>query len=136
MDIRQSIILFAQKGITYEDPNYYNAIVLINALGGMELNSIMIKELRQNLGITYSANMSIISNKHGNAIIGFISTDSSTASKAISAVKDILSRIKKEGIDKQLFKDVKIRLINNLTFFLFNNTNIAMFVLLNRKKVR
>ncbi len=128
MDIPKSIILFAQKGITYEDPNYYNAIVLINALGGMELNSIMIKELRQNLGITYSANMSIISNKHGNAIIGFISTDSSTASKAISAVKDILSRIKKEGIDKQLFKDVKIRLINNLTFFLFNNTNIAMLL--------
>lgn len=36
MDIPQSVILFAQKGIDYEDPNYYNASVLINALGGMD----------------------------------------------------------------------------------------------------
>lgn len=50
MDIPQSVILFAQKGIAYEDLNYYNASVLINALGGMSLNSILMKELRQNLG--------------------------------------------------------------------------------------
>jgi len=66
MDIPQSVILFAQKGIAYEDPNYYNAGVLIDALGGMRLNSILMTELRQNLGITYGVYASIISNKHGN----------------------------------------------------------------------
>jgi len=129
MDIPQSVILFAQKGIAYEDPNYYNASVLINALGGMSLNSILMKELRQNLGITYGISASNITNKHGNVISGFISTDSSTASKAISAVKDTFSRIKKEGIDEQLFKDAKTSLVNNLTFsFLSNNANTAMLL--------
>ncbi|QKX02004.1 M16 family metallopeptidase [Wolbachia endosymbiont of Dirofilaria (Dirofilaria) immitis] len=128
INIPQSIILFAQKGITYEDPNYHNAVVLINALGGMELNSVMMKKLRQNLGITYSINMSIISNKHGNTIIGFMSTDNSTANKAISTVKNTLSRVKKEGINEQLFKDVKNSLINNLVFSLSNNTNTAMLL--------
>ncbi|WCR58062.1 M16 family metallopeptidase [Wolbachia endosymbiont of Ctenocephalides felis wCfeJ] len=125
MDIPQSVILFAQKGIAYDDRNYYNASVLINALGGMGLNSIMMKELRQNLGITYGVSASIISNKHGNAIAGFMSTDSSTASKAISAVKDTFSRIKKEGIDEQLFKDTKVSMINSHVFSMFNNNNIA-----------
>ncbi len=125
MDIPQSVILFAQKGIAYEDPNYYNAGVLIDALGGMRLNSILMTELRQNLGITYGVYASIISNKHGNIISGFISTDSSTAGKAISAVKDTFSRIKKQGIDEQLFKDAKIGLVNNLVLFLSNNTNTA-----------
>ncbi|MGL9757406.1 MAG: M16 family metallopeptidase [Wolbachia sp.] len=129
MDIPQSVILFAQKGIAYEDPNYYNASVLINALGGMSLNSILMKELRQNLGITYGVSALNVPNKHGNIISGFMSTDSSTASKAISAVKDTFSRIKKEGIDEQLFKDTKISLVNNFTFsFLSNNVSIAMLL--------
>ncbi|UPA55273.1 insulinase family protein [Wolbachia pipientis] len=128
MDIPQSVILFAQKGIAYEDPNYYNADVLIDALGSMRLNSILMTELRQNLGITYGVYASIIPNKHGNIIYGFMNTDSSTAGKAISAVKDTLSRIKKEGIDEQLFKDAKTSLVNNFTFFLSNNTNIAMLL--------
>ncbi|CQD07879.1 peptidase, M16 family [Wolbachia endosymbiont of Culex quinquefasciatus JHB] len=126
MDIPQSVILFAQKGIAYEDPNYYNASVLINALGGMSLNSILMKELRQNLGITYGVSARNVPNKHGNIVSGFMSTDSSTASKAISAVKDTFSRIKEEGIDEQLFKDAKTSLVNNLIFsFLSNNANTA-----------
>ncbi|QIT36349.1 M16 family metallopeptidase [Wolbachia endosymbiont of Brugia pahangi] len=128
MNIPQSVIFFAQKGIAYEDPDYYSASVLINALGGMGLNSILMKELRQNLGITYGVFAHIIPNKHGNAIVGNMSTDSSTAGKAILAVKDTLSRIKREGIDEQLFKDAKTILVNNLTFFLSNNTNTAMLL--------
>ncbi|MGL9732313.1 MAG: M16 family metallopeptidase [Wolbachia sp.] len=128
MDIPQSVIIFAQKGMAYEDPNYYNASVLIDALGGMGLNSILMKELRQNLGITYGISASIIPKKHGSAILGFMSTDSSTTSKAISAVKDVLSKVKKEGIDEQLFNDTKTSLVNNLTFFLSNNTNTAILL--------
>ncbi|MGL9725914.1 MAG: M16 family metallopeptidase [Wolbachia sp.] len=126
MDIPQSVILFAQKGIAYEDPNYYNASVLINALGGMSLNSILMKELRQNLGITYGISANNISNKHGNVIFGSVSTDNSTVDKAILALKDTFSRIKKEGINEQLFKDAKINLVNDLIFsFLSNNANTA-----------
>ncbi|MDM8335204.1 M16 family metallopeptidase [Wolbachia pipientis] len=125
MDIPQSVILFAQKGIAYEDPNYYNASVLINALGGMGLNSILMKELRQSLGITYGIDANIISNKHGNAIGGSMSTDGSTAGKAISAVKNTLSRIKKEGINEQLFKGTKVSMVNSYIFSMFNNNNVA-----------
>ncbi|MGL9717848.1 MAG: M16 family metallopeptidase [Wolbachia sp.] len=125
MEIPQSVIFFAQKGIAYDDPNYYNASVLINALGGMGLNSILMKELRQNLGITYGIGASIIPNRHGNAIAGNMNTDSSTAGKAIAAVKDTLSRVKREGIDEQLFKDVKVSIINSYVFSTFNNNNIA-----------
>ncbi len=125
MDIPQSVILFAQKGIAYEDPNYYNASVLINALGGMGLNSILMKELRQNLGITYGVYASIIPNKHGNVIAGSINTDSSTASQSISAIKDTLSKVRKEGIDEQLFRDTKISMVNSYVFSMFNNNSIV-----------
>jgi len=124
MDIPQSVIFFAQKGIAYDDPNYYNAIVLINALGGMSSNSALMHELRQNLGITYGINASIISNKHGNVIAGALSTDNSTVDQAISAVKDVFNKVKKEGIDEQLFKDTKVSVINSYTFSMFNNDGI------------
>lgn len=124
MDIPQSVIFFAQKGIAYDDPNYYNAIVLINALGGMSLNSVLMRELRQNLGITYSINASILNNKHGNIIAGALSTDNSTADQAISAVKDVFNKVKKEGLDEQLFKDTKVSVINSYIFSMFNNDGI------------
>ncbi len=134
MDIPQSIICFAQKGIAYEDPDYYNAQVLIYVLGSIGLNSILMKELRQNLGITYFVYANNIPNKHGNIISGIVSTDNSTAGKAISAVKDTLSRIKKEGIDEQLLNDAKINIVNNFIFScLSNNANTA--ILLNGMQV-
>ncbi|TVS92228.1 insulinase family protein [Wolbachia pipientis] len=128
MDIPQSVILFAQKGIAYEDPDYYSAQVLVNALGGMGLNSVLVKELRQNLGITYGISASMASYTHANIIAGGLSTDSSTASQSISAIRDTLSRIKKEGVDEQLFKDTKISMVNNFVLFLSNNTNTAMLL--------
>ncbi|MDX5462116.1 MAG: pitrilysin family protein [Wolbachia endosymbiont of Tetragnatha montana] len=128
MDIPQSVILFAQKSIAYEDPDYYSAQVLVNALGGMGLNSVLMKELRQNLGITYGISASMASYTHANIIAGGLSTDSSTASQSISAIRDTLSRIKKEGVDEQLFKDTKISMVNNFVLFLSNNTNIAMLL--------
>ncbi|WP_250296334.1 M16 family metallopeptidase [Wolbachia endosymbiont of Oedothorax gibbosus] len=128
MDIPQSVILFAQKGIAYEDPDYYSAQVLVNALGGMGLNSVLMKELRQNLGITYGISASMASYTHANIIAGGLSTDSSTASQSISAIRDTLSRIKKEGVDEQLFKDTKISMVNNFVLFLSNNTNTAMLL--------
>ncbi len=128
MDIPQSIICFAQKGIAYEDPDYYNAQVLIYVLGSTGLNSILTKELRQNLGITYFVYANNIPNKHGNIISGLVSTDNSTAGKAISAVKDTLSRIKKEGIDEQLLNDAKINIVNNFVFLYSNNANTAILL--------
>ncbi len=52
-------------------------------------NSILMKELRQNLGITYGVYASIILNKHGNIMIGSLSTDSSTQSINISGKRYI-----------------------------------------------
>lgn len=124
MDIPQNVIFFAQKGIAYDDPNYYNAVVLINALGGMSLNSVLMRELRQNLGITYSISTMILNNKHGNIIAGSLSTDSSNANMAILAIKEVFNKIKKEGIDQQLFKDTKVSVANSYIFSMFNNNDI------------
>lgn len=124
MDVPQNVIFFAQKGIAYDDPNYYNAVVLINALGGMGLNSVLMRELRQNLGITYNINTTIINHKHGNIIAGSVSTDSSTAVRAISAIKEVFNKVKREGIDEQLFKDTKVSVTNSYIFSMFNNNDI------------
>jgi zinc protease len=126
MDISQNIIHFAQRGISYDDPNYYNAIVLINALGGgMGLNSLLMSTLRESLAMTYGIYLVMVSNKHGNIIYGSTSTNSDCATKAISVIRDTLNMVKVDGIDKQLFQDTKINLINSHIFSMFTNENIA-----------
>lgn len=126
MDIPQSVIFFAQKGVAYDDPNYYNALVLINALGGMSLNSVLMREIRHNLGVTYSINASNLPCKHGASIIkGSLGTDPSTAEKAVLAVKEVFNKVKKEGINEQLLKDTKTSVINAHIFSTFTNNDIV-----------
>lgn len=83
------------------------------------------KELRQNLGITYGIGAGIVSNNHRNIIFGSTGNDSSSADIAISAAKDTLSRVKREGIDEQLFNNAKVSIINSYIFSAFNSNNIA-----------
>ncbi|MDN5247619.1 MAG: pitrilysin family protein [Wolbachia endosymbiont of Tyrophagus putrescentiae] len=125
MDIPQSVIFFAQKGIAYRDPNYYNAVVLVNALGGVGLNSLLMREIRENLGITYGVRANIVNHKYGNIIAGSLNTDNTTADKAILAVKEVFNRVQQEGINEQLFKDTKISVANSYTFSMFNNNDIV-----------
>lgn len=124
MNIPQSVILFAQKGLAHDDSNYYNAVVLINALGGIGLNSLLMNELRQNLGITYGVNLKILNNRHADIIFGSIHTDSSTSSKSISAIKEVLGKVKEEGIDEKLFKNTKATIINAYISSIFSNNDI------------
>ncbi|MBV0899527.1 MAG: insulinase family protein [Wolbachia endosymbiont of Fragariocoptes setiger] len=128
MNIPQSTIFFGQKGVSRDDNNYYNAQVLMEAMGGSSLNSVLLRELRQNLGITYSVSAHNISNTYGSVILGNLSTDHSTVDQAILAVKDVFYRIKKEGIEEKLLNKAKISTINDYTFSMFDYINIAAYL--------
>ncbi|OEY87110.1 peptidase M16 [Wolbachia pipientis] len=125
MNIPYSVIFFAQKGIAYNDPNYHNALVLMNAVGGQSLNSLLMRRLRETLAMTYGVYFYMANCEHGNSIYGFIQTDSSNTIKAISAIKGTLSEVKRSGIDMQLFKDAKIDIVNSYVFSMFSNARIA-----------
>lgn len=128
MDIPQSTIFFGQKGVSRDDHNYYNAKVLMEAMGGPGLNSVLLHELRQNLGITYSVSARNIGNTHASVILGNLSTDYSTVDQAILAVKDVFYRVKKEGIEEKLLNKAKISIINNHIFSMFDYIKIAAYL--------
>ncbi len=128
MDIPQSIVFFGQEGTAINDPNYYKVYLLNYALGGMGLNSVLMRELRDKLGVTYHSSTFLETNEHGNILGGVLYTDNSTASQAISAVRQVFSEVGEEGIDNQLFESTKTNIINSFVFSLSNNSNIVHYL--------
>lgn len=128
MDIPQSIIFFGQEGIAIDDPNYYKVYLLNYVLGGMSLNSVLMYQLRDKLGITYHISTFLDTNEHSNILGGILFTDNSTATQAISAIKKVFNETKIKGIDSKLFKDAKTNIINSLIFSLSNNDNIIHYL--------
>jgi zinc protease len=53
-DIPQTMVLFGTQGIKREDPMYYAAHVMNHMLGGGNLNSKLIQEIREKRGLAYA----------------------------------------------------------------------------------
>ncbi|XGA08585.1 MAG: pitrilysin family protein [Wolbachia endosymbiont of Xenopsylla cheopis] len=128
MDIPQSVVFFGQEGIAIDDPNYYKVYLLNYTLGGMSLNSMLMHELRDKLGITYHISTFLDTNEHSNILSGILYTDNSTAAQAISAIKQVFNEIKEKGISGQLFEDAKTNIINSFIFSLSNNDNVIHYL--------
>lgn len=54
MAVPQSSVVFGQQGIKRDDPRYYTATVLNEAIGGGGLTSILFDEVRERRGLVYS----------------------------------------------------------------------------------
>ncbi|WP_339046051.1 pitrilysin family protein [Candidatus Mesenet endosymbiont of Agriotes lineatus] len=128
MDIPQSIVFFGQEGVAIDDPNYYRVYLLNYALGGMSLNSVLMHQLRDKLGITYHISTFLDINEHSNILGGVLFTDNSTAAQAISAIKQVFNEIKEKGISSKSFEDAKTNIINSFIFSLSNNDNIIHYL--------
>ena len=128
-DIPQSIIMFATDTVPYNDKEYYASNLFNTILGGLSLNSILMTELRDKLGLTYHSESSLQNMDHSNALVGIITTDNTTVTKCISVLTDTLENIKKQGIDKTIFSTAKSSIMNSFILSLLSNDNITNILL-------
>ncbi|WDM85483.1 insulinase family protein [Ehrlichia sp. JZT12] len=128
-NIPQSVIMFATDTVPYNHQEYYASNLFNTILGGLTLNSILMLELRDKLGLTYYSGSSLLNMEHGNVLLGIITTDNSTVTKCISVLTDILENIKNQGIDEKIFSIAKSNIMNSFILSLLSNDNIASTLL-------
>jgi zinc protease len=94
-DMPQSIILFGGPGLTYDDPDYFAAMVLMEVIGGgrSRLNT----EVREKRGLTYGIGYGLYNFKEAGFTFGSMSTPNEKAAEAIQVVQDVLKDIREKG---------------------------------------
>jgi len=105
----QTIFHFVQKAPKISNEDYVVLQLINDYIGGGGLNSKLMKKLREEMNITYSARTSIVNLEKINYISGNFATGSKDKQKIIDEVKVIFNDIRYNGINDDELKILKAK---------------------------
>jgi len=124
----EAIIMMGGNGITRENPDYYAAFLANRILGGGELNSRLMKALRQDGGMTYG----VYSYFH--PVLGerpwrmSLQTDPRTFERAITTAVAEIDRLREHGVTAEELEEARAAALGSLVLSMEDQMGMA-FVL-------
>lgn len=124
-DTPQSVARFGHVGITREDPDFFAAYVVNEALGGRGAISRLMYEVREQRGLTYGIGSYLIPADLSESIVGHFSSQNAVMGEAISVVSDEWARIAEQGITQEELTTAQTYLTGAYPLRFDGNSNIA-----------
>ena len=124
----EAIVMLGGNGISRDDPDYYAAFLANRILGGSELNSRLMKALRQDGGMTYG----VYSYFH--PVLGerpwviSLQTGPATVDRAIGAALAEVNRLRDQGVTAEELEESRAAAIGSLVLSMEDQMGMA-FVL-------
>ena len=106
VDAPQSVVRFAQPGITLDDPDLLPAMVLNQIIGG-GFGSRLTTELRERRGLTYGVSTWLQTDPRAPLYAGGLSSANETAAEAVRLVRQEFARIAADGVTEAELADAK-----------------------------
>ncbi len=125
MDVPQSTILFAQRGMPIDDPRYYAGMVLNHVLGGGSFNSVLTDEIRVKRGLAYSVYSFLHPMDHAALLRGGAATQNAQAGETVDLVRSVLKEIRDNGVPADKVEDAKTYLTGSFPLRFTNSSQIA-----------
>lgn len=94
----QSVVLFGQGGIRFDDPDYFAAVLLNEILGGGRFSARLMTEVREKRGLTYGIGTGLASYDHAETLVGQFQASNDKVAEAIKVVRDEWAKIVAEGV--------------------------------------
>ena len=124
----QSMIYFSYPSYKFNDEKYWKMKLLVDYLGGDGLTSVLMKKLREEMNIAYTAKMDFINFNLAHVISGNVFTSSKEIKKIILQIKDIFKQISYNGLNNDELEFLKNRFYSKLDMLFFNNASILNFL--------
>lgn len=112
MQIPQSMIYFVMPGITYDDPDFMKAALLLHIVGESQ-GSRLFREVREKKGLAYDVAAAMVWLQEAGYIVGMVGTTKTKANQSIDIVRQEWQRLKKEGITAEELEDAKTFMLNS-----------------------
>jgi zinc protease len=125
MAVPQSAIVFAQKGLKRDDPDFYKAYVLNHILGGGGFTSRLYNEIREKRGLAYSIGSYLYPTNRVGLLRGYSGTANKRVGETLKILKSEWRRMADKGVDAKTLRDAKTYLIGSYPLRFTSSGNIA-----------
>jgi len=127
--IPQSAIVFGQRGVKRDDPDYYAAYVLNHILGGGGFTSRLYRQVREKRGLAYSVYSALLPMDEAGIIFGGAGTRNDRVVETIDVVKEEWRRMAAEGPTVDELADAKKYLTGSFSLQFSSSDRIASILL-------
>jgi zinc protease len=124
-DISQANILMGHLGVTRENPDYYTLYVMNYILGGGGFVSRILDQIRDNMGLAYSAYSYFGARKYSGDYTVGMQTKNDTAKTAIDETLKIIENMKAEPVSDKELQDAKDYIFGSFAGKMDTNAKIA-----------
>nr|HMS96625.1 pitrilysin family protein [Tabrizicola sp.] len=121
----QSTVLFGQKGIARDDPDFFAAFILNEALGGGRFTARLMSEIREKRGLTYGIGTYLLNMDHADMLMGQFSASNDKVAEAIAVLKAEWQKAATEGISEAELEATKTYLVGSYPLRFNGNGAIA-----------
>ena len=121
----QSTVMFGHQGIKREDPDFFAAFILNEALGGGRFTARLMSEVREKRGLTYGIGSYLVGLDQAELYLGQFSASNDKVAEAIAVVRAEWARIATEGLTEQELADTKTYLTGSYPLRFDGNGPIA-----------
>jgi zinc protease len=135
-DNPQSRIMFGQKGLSRDDPDYYAALVLNHILGGGSFTSRLYEEIREKRGLAYSVYSYLLPLDGAALWLGGAGTENAAVSVSVELVKNQWANLKAFGVSGEELEKAKANLTGSFGLRFDRSMAIAgMLVAVQRREL-
>jgi len=127
--IPQSSIVFAQRGLKRDDPDFYRLFVLNYILGSGGFTSRLYLEVREKRGLAYSISTGLYPLDHAALLWGSSGTANGRAAETLKLVRAEWARLAEIGVTANELKDAKTYLTGSFPLRFTSTGRIASILL-------
>jgi zinc protease len=121
----QSSVLFAQRGMDQDDPDFFAAYVMNQALGGGSFESRLMTEVREKRGLTYGVYSYLLPKDNAAVYVGQVASGNDRVAEAIKVIRDTWVSSATEGFSQDEVEAAKTYLTGAYPLRFDGNARIA-----------
>jgi len=124
----QATILLGHLGISRRNPDYYAVYTMNYILGGGGFSSRLLRRIRDDLGLAYSASSSFKTGIYPGSFQVLVQTKNESAAQVIQAIREELSRIREEPVRDEELAAAKDFITGSFPLKLDTNSKVAAYL--------
>lgn len=123
--VPQSVVLFGQRGLKRNDPDFYAAFVMNHILGGGSFSSRLYQEVREKKGLAYSIGTYLYPLDWSPLILGSVATQNARVGESIALIRQEWGRLASGGVSEEELAAAKAYLTGSYVLQFDNTDKIA-----------
>jgi len=124
-NVPQSVVIFGQRGIERDDPDWYAAYIMNRILGGSGFSARLMEEVREKRGLAYGVYSYLNPFEKGGLIMGSVGTGNARVAESLRVIKDEWRKMAENGVTAEELQNAKTYINGSFPLRLDSTRRIA-----------